>query len=251
MNIKRYKEKPVVDESNAYDDINGDVIFYRKNGTYYDSYIDGSVEIPAIQTSDKSWLMADGTSYFYSKRKGKYIQKTNRLDIYGDLIPSGRDVGDFGIRKLGVLMYKLFIDESYNNKHIMYKDKDNHNVDVNNLIPITSSNPKPKSFAEDYIDNLLKESGVEYDTEYSFSDLRGVGGGRLRYDFAIFNDGELVKLIEHDNYEHRVQEGHPHYNRKKLEHDRRKNEYAKKNNIPLLRIEKPYRDITIQELIST
>ena len=61
------------------------------------------------------------------------------------------------------------------------------------------------------------------------------GGRPLKFDFAIFNNGELKRLVEFNGIQH--------YERPKgswadgyetlLEHDRRKIEYCNKNNIEL------------------
>lgn len=49
------------------------------------------------------------------------------------------------------------------------------------------------------INNLLIENNINYKKEYSFIDLKGIKGGPLRFDFAIFDDNNnLIELIEFD-----------------------------------------------------
>ena len=79
------------------------------------------------------------------------------------------------------------------------------------------------------------EKDIDFETQYTFPDLNGVGGRPLKFDFAIFNNGELKRLVEFNGIQH--------YERPKgswadgyealLEHDRRKIEYCNKNNIEL------------------
>ena len=60
----------------------------------------------------------------------------------------------------------------------------------------------------------------------------------LRFDFAIFDNDKISHLIEYDGEFHfrKLYESHD-FERQKL-HDKLKNEYCVKNNIPLIRI--PY-----------
>lgn len=97
-----------------------------------------------------------------------------------------------------------------------------------------------KSIGEQIINNLLTQNNIKFKKEYCFNDLKDIG--YLRFDFAILDENNQVKyLIEYD--------GNIHYNKKgawngKLDydalqkHDKMKNEYCYKNNIPLIRI--PY-----------
>ena len=87
---------------------------------------------------------------------------------------------------------------------------------------------------------LLFDNGIDYEVEYSFDDLYGIGGvNLLRYDFAIKENGVIVYLIECQGEQHfmPVDEfgGELQY-KKQIENDKLKREYAKKHNIPLLEI---------------
>ena len=48
-------------------------------------------------------------------------------------------------------------------------------------------------------EKLLKENNILFKREYTFPDLFGIGGGKLRFDFGILdNRGNLLYLIEYD-----------------------------------------------------
>jgi hypothetical protein len=55
---------------------------------------------------------------------------------------------------------------------------------------------------EQYIGKLLQKSNIEYATQYTFPDLLGENGGRLRFDFAVFEKGKLSHLIEYNGKQH-------------------------------------------------
>lgn len=98
---------------------------------------------------------------------------------------------------------------------------------------------------EKEIINLLTENGIDFETQYTFPDLIGVGGRPLRFDFAIFEHGDLKRLIEFH--------GKQHFGRPKgswsenygnlVENDIRKREYCNRNGIELVMIpfDRPYK----------
>lgn len=110
-----------------------------------------------------------------------------------------------------------------------------------------------ESKGEQAIRHYCEKENVPFKAQYIFEDLIGVGGGLLKFDFAIFDDKEQLKLkylIEYD--------GKQHYEWiKKLMtetkfkssqyHDQLKNKYCKEHNIKLLRI--PYWDFDNIETI--
>ena len=106
------------------------------------------------------------------------------------------------------------------------------------------------SRAEQIITELLSNYNVEFCTQYTFPDLLGDNGGKLRFDFAIFKNGILSHLIEFN--------GKQHYERAEgawgdsfetlQHHDTLKKEYCNKNNIKLI-ILKYDEDITIEKLL--
>lgn len=96
-----------------------------------------------------------------------------------------------------------------------------------------------ESKGEKRIRKFLKSNNIKFKSQYEFNDLKGIGGGLLRFDFAIFDDKNNLKmLIEYDGIFHFKKVYKDDSHEMLVEHDKRKNEYCKRNNIPLLRI--PY-----------
>lgn len=99
-----------------------------------------------------------------------------------------------------------------------------------------------QSYGEREIEKLLKDNGIKYKKEYSFSDLKSPHGGVPRYDFAILDEKDnVIRLIEFD--------GEQHYHDVQTKKwgaaftdiqksDELKNKYAKEKGIQLIRI--PY-----------
>lgn len=106
------------------------------------------------------------------------------------------------------------------------------------------------SKGETRIKEICKFYNVPHDSQYTFSDLRGIHNGLLKFDVSIFWDEEKTKLrmlIEYDgifHYEKQFEEDG--FERLQI-HDKRKDEYCLKNNIILLRI--PYWDFNNIEQI--
>ena len=94
-----------------------------------------------------------------------------------------------------------------------------------------------RSKGEFQIEQLLKEHNINFQREYSFENLKDKLS--LRFDFAIFNNkNELLGLIE---YQGEFHNGNTRCQTKEdikrqQEHDKRKFEFAKNNNIRLIRI---------------
>ena len=97
-----------------------------------------------------------------------------------------------------------------------------------------------QSHGEYLIEQFLLSHNVSYKKEYCFSDLISDKGGYLRFDFAIFNEKQLIYLIEYDGNTHRMDELNGWLTKEKVllqqKNDELKNIYCKKHNIPLLRI---------------
>ena len=111
-----------------------------------------------------------------------------------------------------------------------------------------------RSVGEAKITKILKENNINFKREYTFPDLLGDGGGRLRFDFGILNDkNELLYLIEYDGIQHFEPNcfGYDEENFNILKkYDKIKDEYCKSNNIYLIRI--PYtklKDLSLNDLI--
>ena len=102
-----------------------------------------------------------------------------------------------------------------------------------------------KSRGEQVIAKVLREGNINFATQYSFSDLRTDKNGILKFDFAIFKDNKLYKLIEFDGRQHTFGPDAKWSNSDSLEtiqyRDSLKDKYCQENNLILQRV--PYTDI--------
>ena len=99
------------------------------------------------------------------------------------------------------------------------------------------------SCGEMTVKQILDKMKISYQTEQTFEDLAGIGGGALRYDFALLDDNNnIIGLIEYDGEQH-FQEAGAYYNEtgRVQIHDNIKNQFAENIGIPLLRI--PYYEL--------
>lgn len=100
------------------------------------------------------------------------------------------------------------------------------------------------------ITKLLTSKNIQFQRQYSFPDLLSKKNSKLYFDFAIFNNNQLLYLIEYDGEQH-FNEKHAwnseSYTRNK-NNDIIKNQYCFEHNIPIIRI--PYDSkYTINDLI--
>ena len=89
---------------------------------------------------------------------------------------------------------------------------------------------------EKNIIKILTDNNIEFATQYTFSDLKGLNSRPLRFDFAIFKDKKLSHLIEYQGKQHFIKsEGSWGKEFETLQkHDILKKEYCIKNNIRLI-----------------
>lgn len=111
------------------------------------------------------------------------------------------------------------------------------------------------SKGEEKVEKLLSKARINFKREYSFPDLYGYKKKPLRFDFAVFQNRQLICLIEIDGRQH--YEFVPHFHKtmssfkRQQEWDRRKNKYCLLHKIPLIRI--PYWDLeklTLKDIFS-
>lgn len=95
------------------------------------------------------------------------------------------------------------------------------------------------SKGENKIEEILIDRNITFKSQYIFKDLIGMGGGFLRFDFAILNSDDNIKyLLEYDGEMHYEETGVGNDLKTQQYHDKLKDEYCERNNIRLLRI--PY-----------
>ncbi|MTI62267.1 MAG: DUF2726 domain-containing protein [Firmicutes bacterium] len=94
-----------------------------------------------------------------------------------------------------------------------------------------------KSKGEDRIKSYLKKRNIDFHREFSFDNCRDTDV--LRFDFAVFKDGDLKCLIEYQGRQHfkpinffGSEEGL----KRRQKRDNIKRKYCRKNNIPLIEI---------------
>ena len=92
------------------------------------------------------------------------------------------------------------------------------------------------SLGEMEIEQILQKNNINYSKQYSFSNLKSEKGGKLRFDFAIFENNQLSHLIEFQGEQH-YEDSCSFFDIPKKS-DELKKEYCKENNIPLILI--PY-----------
>lgn len=92
------------------------------------------------------------------------------------------------------------------------------------------------SSGEKMVEDILKSLNIRYQKQYTFDDC--IDKQRLRFDFAVIQDNEVVFLIEYDgkqHYEPVEYFGGVEEYQDRIHKDNIKNEYCKNNNIPLYR----------------
>lgn len=131
-------------------------------------------------------------------------------------------------------------------------------VDSNNLTTLHTMScgciKREKSIGAMNIESLLKQNHISYKTELTFPDLRGEKKHPYFYDFGIYQNNILVRLIEYDGIQHYEDTwgewARPKSLETQQERDKIKNEYALSHNIPLVRIPYWMRDkITLDMLL--
>lgn len=107
-----------------------------------------------------------------------------------------------------------------------------------------------KSSGEIKITQILEEANIEFQEQYRIKDFNISSP----FDFAIFNNGVLLGLIEYDGEQHFESVdffGGEEKLKLQQERDERKNKWCKENNIRLIRIPyTEYNNLTIGYLLS-
>lgn len=119
-------------------------------------------------------------------------------------------------------------------------------VDSNNLTTLhtTSCGCINYSIGAKNIETILTENKIKFKAEYSIKEIYFTNKNNpARFDFAILDEKEQpIRFIEYDGIQHYVETWGSWKNRITLqeqqERDKKKNEFAKSKNIPLVRI--PY-----------
>ena len=208
---------------------------------------------------------------------GKITYKESRLLIKGEAISctceTSKRMKEFNKQKNSVKVGNIYgfleVVEILDVRKPLSRDKGErwakcicHNCGNNNFEIRTNSlqngNSKScgciKSRGETIIAKILKDNNINFAREYKFMDLKSENNVPYRFDFAVFSfDNKLDYLIEFDgrqHYESVEYWGGEDYLKYLQQCDKIKNNYAKQNNIKMIRI--PYYEldnITINELL--
>lgn len=105
---------------------------------------------------------------------------------------------------------------------------------------VKSCGCKSVSHAERTMKLYLEENGFAFGSQYAPDGLYGIGGGSLRFDFALFANGKLSYLVELDGLQHSKPVEHFGGTRKYEQvkaNDARKAEWAAAQGVELVRID--------------
>lgn len=110
------------------------------------------------------------------------------------------------------------------------------------------------SKGEQLIKDFLQENHYVFQQEYTFNDL--ADKRLLRFDFALFNNNQLLGLIEYNGRQHYQCNTNTGWDDQEnfillQKHDQMKKEYCQNNNIPLLIIPYTIDDKEVKELINS
>ena len=83
------------------------------------------------------------------------------------------------------------------------------------------------------ITKILLDNGIQFDSQVTFSELKGIGGKDLRFDFAIYEDGAIVELIEFNGPQHdkKIPGIWGEKYDRTVEHDKRKKEFCERHRV--------------------
>lgn len=87
------------------------------------------------------------------------------------------------------------------------------------------------SYGATAIKNILDNNKINYFMEYIFDDLP-----RRKFDFAIHDNGIIIRLIEFDGEQHQKDSKSSWHTDDLMKRDKEKNEYSIQHDIPLVRI---------------
>lgn len=130
--------------------------------------------------------------------------------------------------------------------------------DCGNIITVLGKNLKHDncyscgciiSIGEQKIQDILEKNNITFSKQYTFSDLLSEKGNKLRFDFAIFQDNQLSRLIEFQGEQH-YEPNSILWSENTIIHDNLKRNYCNKHNITLVEI--PYwkrNNLTINDIM--
>ena len=210
------------------------------NPYYVTSQNDKKVYIKCTKTDyHESYLIR--LANFYNGRRCPYCTtrngKVHKLDSFGSLYPDkakywskNNDKSPYEVKSYSRTKYK-FICENCGSE--FERSLGNLNRADTGVFCRECNSSQLEIKTKD----ILIKYNIDYKTQIKYEDLLGLGNGNLSYDFYLPDYNLLIECQgeQHERFIRGFHETEESFE-KQLEHDRRKREYAKKNNIDLLEI---------------
>ena len=137
------------------------------------------------------------------------------------------------------------------NQKYWFKCLKGHSSYLTSCDCIYNGNMRPKcksSKGEEKIRNILEKYNIEYVSQYTFKDLIGVKGHKLKFDFYLPNYKLLIEYQGSQHYDITSKSQWRYRIQNIVKYDNLKKQYCKKNKIKLLRIPYTYFD-KLEEII--
>lgn len=197
-------------------------------------------KVVVVSTKDLRSGKTQSCGCLLYKRKGNTINPTHN---------GGRKPEDLTGQKFGNLTVLEMTPERKNNS-VVWKCRCN----CGNIAYVPAASLKNKgtkscgcihSFGEQKIATILQENNINYIKEYNVK----INDANRRFDFALIDNNQVVRLIEFDGPQHNADSTGYLSDSYETIHirDIEKNEWALKNNIPLVRIPYILRDNVVLE----
>ena len=164
--------------------------------------------------------------FFLSKIKKSSKQLKKEQIQYNRFLSNESKIAENGLRKIKKVGKKiLYLCNKCNTTFLCKRRSITRS-------PICRNCMRCASFGEEITTKILVENKVRFEKEKTFSGLKGQGGGRLRFDYYIFNTHGENFIIEIDGEQHRGSEWSP----STIANDKIKDDFCKNKNINLYRI---------------
>lgn len=208
-------------------------------------------------------LKVESFAYTHTTKSGQRVaywncicECGNHKVIRGTALKSGytRSCGCFRKETLHDLQTKDLTEQRFGKlvaKKLLYTNEQRRNVwlcecDCGNFKEVTSDLLVSKhtqscgcigaSVGELAVECAVKKLGLKYKREIEFDDLRTQSGRTMRFDFGIFNEEELIALVEYQGIQHYKENDYGFGELQRTVTDPAKRAYCTDKKIPLFEI---------------